>query len=91
MKITRIKMKEGCRYSNNLLEIDELYVIGCTRPGFYKKADIYDFVKNNPGVIKVDRWPYPNVVPALSVYGEKYVKSTPNAYWHDNLLSLPRE
>lgn len=91
MKVTKIKMKSGCYLSNNLLEIDELYLIGCTNPGYYKKAVVYDYLQNNPGTIKVDRWPYPNVVPALSVNNEKYVKSTPNSYNHDNLLSLPRE
>ena len=33
----------------------------------------------------------PNVVDAVSQNGEKYVRSSPNAYGHDNLLSLPRE
>ncbi len=91
MKATKIKMKSGCRYSNNLTEIDEIYITGCTVPGFYKKADVHDCVKKNPGSIQVDIWPYPNVVDAVSVNGEKYVRSAPNAYGHDNLLSLPRE
>ena len=88
---TKIKMKTGCRYSNDLTEIDEIYITGCTNPGYFKKADIHDFVKKNPGSIQVDIWPNPDVVAAVSVNGEKYVRSAPNAYGHDNLLCLPRE
>lgn len=91
MKATKIKMKTGCRYSNDLTEIDEIYITGCTNPGYFKKADIHDFVKKNPGSIQVDIWPNPDVVAAVSVNGEKYVRSAPNAYGHDNLLCLPRE
>ena len=91
MKATKIKMKTGCRYSNDLTEIDEIYITGCTNPGYFKKADIHDFVKKNPGSIQVDIWPNPDVVAAVSVNGEKYVRSAPNAYGHDNLLCLPCE
>ena len=91
MKATKIKMKTGCRYSNDLTEIDEIYITGCTNPGYFKKADIHDFVKKKPGSIQVDIWPNPDVVAAVSVNGEKYVRSAPNAYGHDNLLCLPRE
>lgn len=91
MYVTKIKMKTGCSSSNNLIEIDELYITGCTNPGYFKKAVIHDHVKKNPGSIKVNIQPYPNVVEAVSVNGEKYVRSSPNAYGHDNLMSLPRE
>ena len=84
-------MKTGCRYSNNLTEIDEIYITGCDNPGYFKKAVLHDFVKKNPGSIQVDRWPYPDLVDAVSVNGEKYVRSTPNGYNYDNLLNLPRE
>lgn len=91
MKAIKIKMKYGCRYSNNLTEIDEVYITGCNNPGYFKKAVLHDFVKENPGSIQVDVWPWPNVVAAVSVNGEKYIRSASNAYGHDNLLSLPRE
>lgn len=91
MKAIKIKMKAGCRYSNNLTEIDEIYITGCNNPGYFKKAIIHDYVKENPGSIQVDTWPYPDVIDAVSSNGEKYVRSSPNAYGHDNLLSLPRE
>ena len=32
-----------------------------------------------------------NVIDAISANGEKYVRSSPDDYTHDNLLSLPRE
>jgi hypothetical protein len=91
MYVTKIKMKQGCYYSSNLVEIDQLYITGCDNPGYFKKAVIHDYVKENPGSIKVDRYPYPVVIDAVSVNGEKYVRSSPNGYTHDNLLDLPRE
>lgn len=84
-------MKAGCRSSNSLTEIDEIYITGCNNPGYFKKSVLHDYVKENPGSIQVDIWPYPNLVHAVSMYGEKYVRSTSNSYGHDNLLSLPRE
>lgn len=91
MKITRIKMKPDCERSNNLMEIDSLYITGCPNPGYFKKETVYDHLKNNPGTIQVDIYPYPYVVTAVSVSGEKYVKSSPNYSNKDNLLCLPRE
>ena len=90
MKATKIKMKTGCYYSQSLLEIDEIYIEGCTKPGYYKKSLVYDCLKSTPGCISVDIYPYPKLIPALSKNNEKYVRSTPNDYTHDNLLDLPR-
>ena len=90
MKATKLKMKTGCSNSNDLLEIDEIYLEGCSNPGFFKKADIHDHVKKNPGSIKVNIYPYPNVIDAISKDHEKYVRSSPDSTTKDNLLSLPR-
>lgn len=91
MKAIKIKMRSGCRYSNNLTEIDDIYITGCTNPGYFPRETIHNYVKNYPGSIQVDVWPYPDVIDAVSANGEKHVRSSPNAYGHDNLLSLPRE
>jgi len=91
MYVTKIKMKPGCYYAAKLVEIDQLYITGCDNPGYYKKSTIHDYVKQNPGSIKVDRYPFPEVIDAISVNKEKYVRSSPNDYTHDNLLDLPRE
>ena len=91
MKAIKIKMKSGCTKSDNLLEIDSVYITGCTNPGYYKKEILHDYLKNNPGTIQVDIYPYPNVIHAISVNNEKYVKSAPNDSNKDNLLCLPRE
>ena len=91
MKATKIKMKPGCGTSNNLLEIDSIYLTGTSNDGFYKKADVYDYLVKNPGGIQVNIYPYPNLIPMTSSNNEKYVKSTPNSTTGDNLLSLPRE
>ena len=60
-------------------------------PGFFKKSVIHDYVKEHPSSIQVKIYPYPDVVPATSINGEKYVRSSPNGSERDNLLSLPRE
>lgn len=91
MKATKIKMRSGCGNSRNLLEIDQIYVEGCKTPGYFKKEDLYDYLKENPGTIQVNIAPYPNVVPATSSRGEKYVRSSPDNSTHDDLLDLPRE
>ena len=91
MKITKIKMRPGCANSNNLLEIDSLYIADCDKPGFFKKEIVHDHLKKYPGSIQVGIYPYPNVIPATSSRGEKYVRSSANTHLHDNLLSPPRE
>lgn len=42
----KIKMKYGCQYSQNLTEIDEIYITGCDNPGYFKKAAIHNYVKS---------------------------------------------
>ncbi len=90
MKATRIKMKHGCGQSNSALEIAEIYLEECDRPGFYDKGALHDHVKAYPGSIQVNIYPYPNLVHATSVQYEKYVRSEPNDTTSDNLLKLPR-
>lgn len=90
MKVTKIKMKQGCFNSNKAVEIDELYVADCQYPGFFKKGVLYDHLKTYPGSIYVDIYPYPKLLPAISSRGEKYVRSEPNDTPNDNLLKLPR-
>lgn len=90
MKATKIKMKPGCGTSNNLLEIDSIYLTGAKDEKFYAKAAVHDAVKENPGCIQVNIAPYPNLVPATSAQGEKYVRSAANDSTADNLLKLPR-
>ena len=91
MKAIKIKMKPGCGSSNNLQEIDKIYLEGCKEDGYYYKSTIYDFLKRNPNSIQVNIYPYPNLQPAVSQNGEKYVRSEPNYTGKDNLFNLPRE
>lgn len=84
----KIKMKRGCDYSKNLLEIDSIYIESSTDSGFVEKEDLYDYLKGHPGSVQVNIYPYPNVIPALSSRGEKYVRSAPDAYGDDDLLDL---
>lgn len=90
MKATKIKMKQGCYYSNKLTEIDQIYIEGCSHPGYYYKSAIYDHLKQYPNSIKVNIYPFPSLLPVKSSYGEKFVRSEPNDTPYDNLLSLPR-
>lgn len=90
MRATKIRMQLGCYASQKLEEIDSIWIEGCMTPGFYKKAMLHDYLKNHPGSIQVNIYPYPNLTYAVSSRGEKYVRSTPNGYQHDNLLDLPR-
>lgn len=91
MKATKIKMKPGCGSSNNELEIDEIYITGCDKEGFYKKAGVHDCLIKTPGCIQVNIYPFPDCVAATSPSGEKYVRSTPDYTKKDNLLNLPKE
>lgn len=91
MKATKIKMKPGCGSSNNILEIDQIYLEGCQENGYYYKSAIHDFLKSHPNSIQVDIYPYPDLQPMISQNGEKYVKSEPNYTGKDNLLQLPRD
>ncbi len=90
MKATKIKMKSGCYYSNDVIEIDEIFISDCSNPGFFKKAVVHDHLIAHPGSIYVDIYPYPDLIPEVSRYGEKYVRSEPNSTSNDNLLKLPR-
>lgn len=90
MRATKIKMQIGCENSNKTTEISEIYIDGCTQPGFFKKEAVHDHLKSNPGSIQVNIFPYPDLIPAVSMYGEKYVRSEANDTPADNLLKLPR-
>lgn len=38
MRATKIKMMPGCGYSNNLNEIDEIYLTECSKEGLLQKS-----------------------------------------------------
>jgi len=84
-------MRMGCFNSDNLLEIDQLYLESATDIGWYKKEAIHNWLKNNPGEITSKSSCGPKLIPCVSKYGEKYVKSEPNNSTKDNLLELPRK
>lgn len=88
MYAERIKMKYGCRYSQHPEEIDQIYIRNC---GWFSKAVLYDHLIEHPKSIAVNIYPYPYLIPALSGNGEKYVRSDPDKWKHDDLMDLPRE
>jgi len=83
----KIKMMRGKEKSNELLEIDEIYVSGI---GWKSKAYYYDYLTMYPNSIAVNIYPYPKLIGQLSSNNEKFVKSEPDKYGYDNLLNLPR-
>lgn len=85
---TRLKMNYGCGNSQYPEDIEQIYIHEC---GWYKKATLYDHVKQYPKSIVVNIPPYPYLIPAVSSKGEKYVKSTPDNWRHDDLMDLPKE
>lgn len=85
---TRLKMNYGCRNSNHPEDIDQIYLY---EHGWYKKADLHDYLKQYPKSIVVNISPYPYLIPAISSAREKYVRSNPDTYKHDDLMDLPKE
>lgn len=85
---SKIRMNDYCYNSSSLTDIKEIFISGM---GWYKKEYLYNFLKQNPDSIKVNKYPYPSLIPAVSSKNEKYVRSTPNDLIRDNLLELPRE
>jgi len=90
MYATKIRMCAGCNNSNRCQDIDSIYIAGANEERFYLKSAVYDAVKESPGCIKVNIYPNPNLIPAVSSKSEKYVRSEPNDTPNDNLLKLPR-
>lgn len=88
---TKIRMCTGCHGSNRCVDIDSIYLEGGDSNQFYKKAALYDYLKEEHGEIKVKLGLMPSLRPALSNLSEKYVRSEPNDTANDNLLKLPRE
>lgn len=88
MYATKIKMRPGCSDSQNLIEIDSIYIVDGSRySGFCKKESLCDYLSENPRTIKVDIPPYPFLVPAVSSRGEKYVRSESNGYKIETIQS----
>ena len=86
-----IRMKKGRENFNSLLEIDEVYLKYNNKGEWYKKEALYDYLMEHPKTIKVGQVNGPYMIPAISVNGEKYVKSSPNDTKEYNLLRLPKE
>lgn len=89
MRATKIKMKLYCGTSRNVQDIDSIYINSTGT--YWKKEEVHDYLKQFPKSIQVDISPYPNLIPAVSILGEKYVRSVANDTIKDNLLNLPRE
>lgn len=88
-KAIAIRLNWGCTSPKSCNEISEIKIRDDLWGTEWKtKAFVHDKVKASPGSIKVNIAPYPDLVPATSIKGEKYVRSEPNDSEHDNLLKL---
>lgn len=88
----KIRMKYGCYYSNKQYEIDSIFLSGSSIvDGWYKKEEVYDKIKYYGYDIRVDIYPYPSLMPAISSSGEKYVRSVSDDTTKDNLMSLDKD
>lgn len=85
---TKIKMNYGCRNSKYPEDIDQIYL---HEHGWFKKAILHDYLKEYPKSIVVNIDPYPYLIPAVSSNREKYVRSSPDIWKHDDLMDLPKE
>ena len=91
MFATAIKMNVGCENSSFCGDIHSIRIKDKNGENFHTKEVVHNHLLSNPGTIQVDIGPYyPNLVPAVSSNGVKYVRSEPNDTPHDNLLSLPK-
>lgn len=90
MKATKIRMNKGFETSNNAIDIKEIYIVGCSNPGWFSKETLHDHLKKHPKSIQVDIAPFSDLFPVVSGNNEKYVRSEPNDIKSDNLLQLPR-
>lgn len=88
--IRKIEMKPGCRASKNAGDIEFLFVGGPIQ-SFVKMEEMQDDLKKHPGSMKAALPLYPDLLPAVSRYGEKYVRSQTGNSPYDLLLRLPRE
>ncbi|MDE8239327.1 DUF3892 domain-containing protein [Erysipelothrix rhusiopathiae] len=90
IKATKIRMHDGMKKSNSVLEIKDIYITGAAQDKYYPKENVHDFIENHPNTtIKVDIYPYPKLI-AATKGSQKYVRSEANDSIHDNLLKLPR-
>ena len=85
---TKIKLKYGCWGSRKPEEIDQIYIHD---QGWFEKGQLHDFLNNYPGTAVVNIPPYPYLIPDVSRNGEKFVRSNPDPYKHDDLMDLPKE
>lgn len=88
---TKIRMKTNCYNSQKLEEIADIKLEGdLSNPGWFSKESVHDFIKDRHGKVNVNIYPYPKLI-EVTTPTDRYVKSSPNIYGHDNLLKLPRE
>lgn len=92
-KATKIRMKSGKEKSNQVSEIDSIYLEGfssTSSDGWYKKEEVHNLLIADPTLeIKVDISPFPKLIP-VTRGTEKYVKTVANESTEDNLLQLPK-
>lgn len=87
MQVNKIKMKKGRLCSYNPLDIQGVYIDDI----YYCVEEVYDYIANTDEKIYIKGKKDVYLVNVLALNGSKYLRTTPNESFIDNLLNLPRE
>lgn len=87
MQVKKLKMKQGRLCSYNPLDIQGVYIDDRYRD----VAEVYDYIEKTGEKIYVEGKNGVYLINVLALNGSKYLRSTPNESFVDNLFGLPRE
>lgn len=87
MQVNKIKMKKGRLCSYNPLDIQGVYIDDI----YYCVEEVYDYIASTGDKIYIKGKKDVYLVNVLALNGSKYLRTTPNESFIDNLLNLPRE
>lgn len=90
MKASKIIFNENSLEGERAPEVQAIYIKGCRHEGVYSKEAVYRYLMRHPQSIQVDISPFPDLIPAVSKSGVRYVRSRPDRTGKDNLLDLPK-
>lgn len=92
-KAIAISLKKDIKTPSSCIDIAYIYIVNEDNSGkWLTKETVYDLVASGINIICVNKKNVhtPDLVCALSVYNEKYVRTEKNDIISDNLLALPK-
>lgn len=87
MQVNKIKMRQGRLCSYNPLDIQGVYVDNI----YHDVEDVYDYIIKTGQKIYVNGSREVHLISVIALNGKRYIRSTPNKSFVDDLLKLPRE